>query len=148
MDLLIGGWQVNGIASFQSGLPLVMTSTGAPRPNRVATGTPPSGNIQKNLDRAFDTTAYAIPPAFTYGNSSRTAPDIRGHGIANYDLSLFKTWRIHELLKAQFRFESFNAFNRVQFAPPGSSAGTTAFGVISSQFNVPRQLQLALKLSF
>lgn len=147
-DLLIGGWQLNGIASFQSGLPLVMTSTGAARPNRVAKGTPPSGRIQDNLTRAFDTTAFAVPAAFTFGNSSRTAPDMRTHGIANYDLSLFKSWPIRESLKVQFRMESFNAFNRVQFGPPGTQAGTTAFGVITSQFNIPRQVQFALKLLF
>lgn len=44
--------------------------------------------------------------------------------------------------------EAFNAFNRVQFAAPGTSAGTTSFGIINSQYNVPRQLQLALKLIF
>lgn len=148
VELLLGGWQFNGIASFQSGLPLVMTSTGAPRPNRVAKGTPPSGPIQANLDRAFDTSAFAVPPAFTFGNSSRTAPDMRTHGIANYDLSLFKSWMLQEYLKLQFRMESFNTFNRVQFGPPGTQAGTTSFGVITSQFNIPRQLQFALKLIF
>lgn len=147
-DILIGGWQLNGIASFQSGLPLVMTSTGAARPNRVAKGTAPSGRIQDNLTRAFDTSAFAVPAAFTFGNSSRTAPDMRTHGIANYDLSLFKSWPIRESLKVQFRMESFNAFNRVQFGPPGTQAGTTAFGVITSQFNIPRQVQFALKLLF
>ncbi len=148
IDLLIGGWQMNGIISFQSGLPLVMTSTGAARPNRVAKGTPPSGPIQQNLNRAFDTSAFAVPAAFTFGNSSRTAPDMRTHGIANYDLSLFKSWQLRESLKMQFRMESFNAFNRVQFGPPGTQAGTTAFGVINSQFNIPRQLQFALKMIF
>ncbi|MEJ7607672.1 MAG: hypothetical protein WKF37_15715 [Bryobacteraceae bacterium] len=136
------------IVSFQSGLPLVMTSTGAPRPDRVAKGTPLSGPIQGRLDRAFDTTAFAVPPAFTFGNSSRTAPDLRTHGIANYDISLFKSWRLHELMKLQFRMESFNTFNRVQFGPPGTQAGTTSFGVITSQFNVPRQIQFAMKLIF
>jgi len=44
--------------------------------------------------------------------------------------------------------EAFNAMNHVQFAPPGAQAGSTSFGVINSQFNIPRQLQLALKLIF
>lgn len=148
VDAMLGGWQLNGIVSFQSGLPLVMTSTGAPRPNRVATGTQPEGRIQDRLDRAFDTSAFAVPPAFTFGNSSRTAPDIRSHGMNNFDLSLFKSWMLQEYLKLQFRMEAFNAFNRVQFAAPGTQAGTTSFGVITSQFNVPRQLQFALKLIF
>ena len=89
-----------------------------------------------------------MPAAFTYGNSSRTAPDLRAPGIANYDLSLFKTFAIYERVKAQLRFESFNAMNRVWFGAPGTSIGSTSAGVISSQANSPRQLQLALKILF
>jgi hypothetical protein len=148
VDTVLGGWQFNAIASFQSGLPLVMSSIGGTRPNRVATGTTPSGRIQDRLDRAFDITAFAVPPAFTYGNSSRTAPDLRWHGMNNFDLSLFKNWQLIERVKAQFRVEAFNAFNRTQFNAPGTSIGSTAAGVISAQYNVPRQLQLALKIIF
>lgn len=148
LDMIAGGWQVNGIASFQSGYPLVMSSTGAARPNRVTTGTPVTGPIQQNLTRAFDTSAFAVPAAFTYGNSSRTAPDIRTHGMNNFDLSLFKYFDIIEKIRAQLRFESFNAFNRVMFSSPGTQAGTPGFGVITGQANTPRQLQVALKIIF
>jgi hypothetical protein len=148
VDLVLGGWQFNTIASFQSGLPLVMSSIGGTRPNRIATGTQPSGRLQDRLDRAFDISAFSVPPAFTYGNSSRTAPDLRWHGVNNFDLSLFKTWQIVERMKLQFRVEAFNAFNRVQFNAPGTSIGSTAAGVIATQYNVPRQLQLAMKIIF
>jgi hypothetical protein len=147
-DLLIGGWQLNGIASFQSGLPLVMTSIGVARPDRVAPARQFDGPVQQRLQHYFDTDAYTVPKAFTYGNSSRTAPDLRGPGIANYDLSLFKNFTLTEQLRAQFQFETFNAFNRVQFGMPGTQAGTTNFGVVTSAQNSPRQLQLALKLIF
>jgi len=148
LDLIAGGWQINGIASFQSGYPLVMSSTGAPRPNRVSKGEPVIGPIQQNLARAFDTTAFAVPAAFTYGNSSRTAPDMRTHGVSNFDLSLFKYFDIVERVRAQLRFEAFNAFNRVQFAAPGTQAGTAGFGVILASANTSRQLQVALKIVF
>jgi Carboxypeptidase regulatory-like domain/TonB dependent receptor len=147
-DLLVGGWQINGIGSFQSGLPFVMTSIGVARPNRIREAQEVDGPVQSRLARYFDTDAYAVPAAFTFGNSSRTAPDLRGPGIANYDLSLFKNFAIVERLRAQFRFETFNAFNRVQFGLPGTQAGSTNFGVITSAQNSPRQLQLALKLLF
>ncbi|MBI2688958.1 MAG: TonB-dependent receptor [Acidobacteria bacterium] len=146
--LLIGNWQINGIGSFQSGFPLVTGSIGGVRPNRIATGTELSGPAQDRLNRWFDTSAFAVPPAFTYGNSSRTTPDFRTQGTANYDLSLFKNFQIRESIRAQFRFESFNAFNRVQFAAPNTTAGATAFGQITAQQNTPRQLQVALKLIF
>jgi len=147
-DLLAGGWQVNGIASFQTGYPLVMTSVGVARPNRVAKGEKLSGPVQQRLTRYFDTTAFAVPPAFTYGNSSRTAPDLRTPGMNNFDLSLFKYFNVTEQVRAQFRFESFNAFNRVLFNGPNTQAGSPSFGVITSQANTPRQLQLALKILF
>lgn len=144
----LGGWQINGIGSFQSGFPLIMSSVGGVRPNRISTGTELTGAAQSRLLRWFDTSAFAVPPAFTLGNSSRTAPSFRTHGTANYDLSLFKNFPIREGFRAQFRFESFNAFNRVQFAAPNTTAGAAAFGQITSQLNPPRQLQLALKLIF
>jgi hypothetical protein len=147
-DAFIGGWQLNGITSFQSGLPLVMSSIGVARPNRVAKAEQMDGPAQQRLTRYFDTAAYAVPAAFHYGNSSRTAPDLRGPGIANYDLSLFKNFSIAERLRAQFRFETFNAFNRVQFGMPGTQAGSNSFGVITSTQNSPRQFQVALKLLF
>lgn len=147
-NFLVGNWQVNGIGSFQSGFPLIMGSIGGTRPNRVATGTELDGPAQSRLNRWFDTTAFAVPPAFTYGNSSRTTPDFRTQGTANYDMSLFKNFPIRESMRAQFRFESFNAFNRVQFAAPNTTAGATAFGQITAQQNTPRQLQVALKIIF
>ena len=149
VNVLVGGWQVNAIASFQGGQPLVMTSIGAGglRPNVVKTTHPLSGPIQKRLPLYFDTSAYAVPAAFTYGNSPGTAPNLRTPGIANYDASLMKNIKF-EHLTAQFRAETFNLFNRVQFSGPGTQAGSTSFGVITSQANTPRQIQLALKLLF
>jgi hypothetical protein len=82
------------------------------------------------------------------GNSSPTAPNLRGPGIADYDFSLFKDFTIKDRLQGQLRVESFNLFNRVQFGQPGTQAGSTSFGVISSQANTPRELQAAFKLLF
>jgi len=147
-DLLIGNWQVNGIASFQSGFPLIMGSIGGTRPNRISTGSKLTGPAQERLTRWFDTSAFAVPAAFTFGNSSRTTPDFRTHGTANFDLSLFKNFPLRESVRVQFRFEAFNAFNRVQFAAPNTTAGNNAFGQITAQQNTPRQLQVALKILF
>jgi hypothetical protein len=100
------------------------------------------------LQQYFDTTAYAVPAAFTYGNSPPTAPNLRTPGVANYDASLFKAFPIFERFKGQFRLKSFNVFNRVQFSGPGTQADSTGFGVITTQANNPRELQLALKVLF
>jgi hypothetical protein len=147
-DTFLGGWQLNGIASFQGGMPLALTSVGATRPDRIRPVRELSGPVQSRLDHYFDTDAFAVPKAFTYGNAPPTIPDIRAPGINNFDLSAFKSFRVLERLQAQLRFEAFNAFNRVQFGPPGLQAGSTAFGVITSQANQPRKLQVAAKLIF
>ncbi|MBI4892964.1 MAG: TonB-dependent receptor [Acidobacteria bacterium] len=147
-DALLGGWQLNGIASFQKGEPLVMSATTGSRPNRVTGAAAASGPVQQRLTQYYNTAAFSVPAAFTYGNASRTEPALRGPGIANYDMSLFKTFKCTERLRAQFRFETFNTMNRVWFGMPGTSIGSTSAGVISGQANSPRQLQLALKLLF
>jgi hypothetical protein len=148
LDALAGGWQVNVIATAQTGAPLLLTSIGATRPNVVGATAPTSGAIQSRLSRYFDTSAYAVPPAFTYGNSTPTAPNLRAPGIANCDLSLFKGFQIVERLRAQMRLEAFNAMNRVQFSAPNTQTGAAGFGVIGSQVNRARQLQVALRLVF
>ncbi len=104
--------------------------------------------MQNRLTQYFDISAYSVPPAFTYGNSSPTSPNLRAPGIANYDMSLFKSFTLTERIRAQLRFEAFNLFNRVQFAAPGTQAGSTSFGIISAQQNTPRELQVALKILF
>ena len=148
VDAAFGVWQLNGIASFQTGLSLIIGSVGTSRPNRVATGEKIRGPHQQRLTRWFDTSVFVVPQAFYRGNMSRTAPDIRSAGINNFDLSIFKQFRLLEGLCAQLRLESFNAFNRVKFGTPTTNTGTTGFGVINAQDDAPRQFQVALKLIF
>lgn len=94
---------------------------------------------------------FTQPAPFGFGNVGRTLPDVRAPGINNLDLSLFKSFTIHERLKAQFRGEFFNAWNRTEFGVPTTSQGTAQFGVISGvsyESNPARQAQVALKLVF
>jgi hypothetical protein len=148
LDAVLGGWQLNQITSFQGGFPLALTSTSGVRPNRVHPLASPTGSVASRVLQYFDTSAFVIPAAFTYGNAPATEPDVRTPGIDNTDLSLLKNFRVKERLTMQLRFESFNIFNRVQFAGPGVQAGTTSFGVITAQQNQPRKLQAAVKIIF
>lgn len=155
-DKLISGWGINGITTFQSGNPLpigVATNTsnsfgGGQRPNRTGISVNIDGSAQSRLNEWFNTAAFSLPAPFTFGNSARTMPDMRSHGIANYDFTAFKNTKITEAVGLQFRAEVFNLFNRVRFAYPGTSMGTPQFGVISGQYNDPRLVQLALRLLF
>jgi hypothetical protein len=91
---------------------------------------------------------FSQPPAYTFGNTSRTLPDVRGPGQRNTDLSFFKNtyFGAENKLNLQYRLEMFNAFNTPQFATPGAQFGSGSFGVISSTAISPRQIQMALKL--
>jgi hypothetical protein len=68
--------------------------------------------------------------------------------LGNLDLSVFKNFALREYLKLQFRVESFNTLNHPQFSLPNTTIGSSAAGVISTQANLPRDIQLALKLLF
>jgi hypothetical protein len=156
---LVSGWGVNGIISFRSGFPLALTAqanslsssfySGTIRPNRVAGCNPIiSGSAQSRLSKWFDTSCFSQPGSFSFGNESRTDPNLRSAGQNNFDFALFKTTHITETVNVQFRAEIFNLFNRVQFGPPGIQVGNSSFGVVSSQVNQPRQIQFALRLTF
>lgn len=155
MDKLLSGWGVNGITTFQSGNPLpisVAVNTNGfgagQRPNRTGENAKLEGSAQGRLGQWFDTSAFSLPGSFKFGNASRTMPDVRSHGIANYDLTIFKNTSITETLRLQFRTEIFNLFNRVRFGYPGTAMGNPQFGVISSQANDPRLVQFGLRLLF
>jgi hypothetical protein len=154
-DKLLSGWGINGASTFQSANPLpisVATNTNGfgagQRPNRTGVNANIDGSAQSRLNQWFNTAAFSLPGAFTFGNSARTLPDVRGHGINNFDFTVFKNTPISERVNLQFRTEIFNLFNRVQFGYPGTAVGVPQFGVVSSQYNLPRLVQFALRLSF
>ncbi len=168
LNRVVAGWQVNGIYSAQSGRPLsIATNTNLTGnftqitdvygtfvsnavPNNNGTSARLEGNPVDRLNRWFDVGTFSQPPAFTYGNTARTLPDARSHLLNNLDFSLFKNNQFGkgERFNLQFRAEFFNVFNHVQFGVPATLFGNATFGVVSSQGNNPRQVQLALKLQF
>ena len=153
---LISGWAMEGIATFQGGMPIHITSTpnstgslgGGVRPNSTGQSAAVDGSAQSRLNRWFDTSQFKQPAPFTFGNVARTLPDVRSAGINNWDLAFVKTTAITERIGLQFRAEFFNLFNRVQFGFPGQVLGNATFGVVSSQVNQPRLLQLSLRLQW
>lgn len=152
LDAFIGGWQFNGITTFQSGTPLTITANNTAglfnpltRPNTNGRDANLSGKVDERLNRYFDTTVYTQPAAFTFGNVGPTV-NIRNDITRNFDLSLFKQFRPIERMAVQFRVEALNAFNTPRFGGPNTSVTSTTFGQITSQANAPRQLQFGLKL--
>ena len=151
LDWIAGGWQINGIAVFQTGTPLSIglhsaNPFGGSRPNSTGQSADLPSD-QRSIDKWFNTTAFTQPPAYSLGNIARTLPDVRGYNTKNFDLSLFKVLAFNESWKMQIRGEFFNAFNRTRFGNPNTSFGSPNFGRITWAGD-PRIIQLALKLNF
>jgi hypothetical protein len=162
VDKIVSGWGVDGITTYALGFPLIFTAqptfisqqfgAGTPRPNVTAgcNKTVP-GNAVARQHGWFNTTCFTQPSNYGFGNEPRSDPALRTQGIANWDAALFKGTAITEQVSLQFRAEAFNLFNRVQFGQPNTvccSNSNASFGVISSQLNLPRVVQFALRLSF
>jgi hypothetical protein len=155
-DWILGGWQVNGIITFQTAIPMQIsnggnfTNLGSPgqRPNNNGKSAKKDGSIADRLNSYFDQTTFSQAGNFTFGNTSRTSPNLRAPGTRAFDASLFKKFQIHEKARAEFRVEGFNALNHPIWNGPGTDVSQPgSFGVITSEGS-QRVLQLALKLEF
>jgi hypothetical protein len=152
---LARGWQINGITTIQSGPPLGLGTAvnqtnslgGGSRPNTSGKSAQLSGPIEDRLNRYFDTSVFSQPAPFTFGNTARTLSDLRAPGSVNFDCSLLKNIPVHGRATAQLRVEAFNLLNHPSFGAPGTTFGTSSFGVISSASD-GRVVQLGLKLLF
>jgi hypothetical protein len=159
---ILGGWQLNGITSLQSGTPLSISAsnvsglsqpdaTGSTLPERAnCTGQSPllSGSVESRLTQYFNTAAFSQPAAFTLGNCSNYVANLHAPRISSTDFAIFKEFHPQEKIRIQFRAEFFNAANHVIFSGPNTSVTSSSFGQISSQSNSPRQTQLGLKILF
>jgi Carboxypeptidase regulatory-like domain len=160
-DKLVSGWQLNAIVNVQSGFPFTPIlgfpqsgdgDTGLPdRPN-WALGRSSDGIYLRTPEHWVDASAFALQPAGTFGNVGRNV--LIGPGLADVDMSMFKTTRLTERSTLQFRAEAFNLLNRSNFGIPnlvmlttsGSPAGSA--GAITTTATTSRQIQLGLKLNW
>src|SRR5262249_22266994 len=101
----------------------------------------------QTLDAWFDRTAFMAAPPFSLGTDSRTQPDLRGPGIASFDIGIHRNQRIRERVNVQFRAEFQNACNRPQLGAPSGSVTASDFGRITSGA-APRVIQFGLRISY
>ena len=150
LEAAIGGWQVAGISSFKDGFPLSVTDAtnntnsfgGNQRPNVVANPTISNPTIYN----WFNVNAFTQPAPFTFGNAPRTMGYLRAQGTINTDMTLQKYWQLwNESSRLQLRAEFYNLFNRTQFFAPGTTFGTSTFGVVPGALPA-RSIQFGLKL--
>ncbi len=146
------GWQFNAIDVWETGQPFTVvnssartaTGVGSDRPNQLRTAYLPGHGVT----HWFDTAAFVAQPIGQLGTAARNS--VYGPSYRHFDLSFFKDFSFTDRANLQFRAESFNLSNTPNFGQPGATLGTSTFGVITALRTnaAPRQLQLALRLTF
>jgi hypothetical protein len=161
-NFLIGGWQVQGINTFQSGVPYSVTIS-TDRANTAVSQMPDAiaapvvvGNVncwfftsanptcRALLPNQADT--FALPAQYTYGNSGRNI--LYNNRLLQLDMSLYKKFRITEFKTVDFRAMAYNLTNTPSFNSPGTSENLATGGQVTSTRNQPRLYEFGLTFSF
>jgi hypothetical protein len=149
-NAVVGGWQVNGIYTWQRGFPITITADDVGGlndtfgTNRADLVGDPSVD-KRTVDQWFNTSAFRQPAAGALGNLGRNTE--RGPGVNNIDLAVFKNFSLTHGTRVQFRLESFNFFNHTQFSNVSANLASANFGVVTSA-RPARINQLGIKFLF
>jgi len=157
----LGGWEVSGIVTIESGLPINLSagtgvsdflgSGASSRPDLVGTisypHTPVTCTPTCHQEIQYFANVFAAPAKGTWGNLGHNA--LRGPGRDNWDMSLFKNFTLSESRGSRFelRLETFNTWNHTQFQNIDTGLGDNRFGQFTSAYNA-RILQLGGKIYF
>jgi hypothetical protein len=162
LEHVFGGWQLSGLMQARTGRPLTISV------NRSGSDLPDGNNRNqrpdivpgvdfypetKTPDRWMNIAAFAVPTRGQWGNAGRNI--LRGPGLFQVDLAMQKRFAISGRRNFEFRWEAFNAFNRMNLANPGTNISTPAtFGRITGPLNstygtgTARQMQMMLRMNF
>lgn len=152
VDKLVGGWQISGFTTVQSGQPFSVTYSAPGTPvgqvggrANIVPGVPLYPAV-KTKAQWFNPTAFTAPPLYTAANGLRYATYgnsgydmLRGPAYQDWDFNLEKNIRWHEHYRAQLRAESFNAFNHPNFGTPNANISNTSVGTITGLSGTPSQ---------
>jgi hypothetical protein len=175
LQSIISGWQVSGIVQEDSGAPMSVTGSctgysiidASCYPNYtpkgsvgslagvIWTGGSPWQNGKPTTAAAATSThylngaAFINPTAGAYGNAARTAPlNLFAPRTADTDLSVRRTFQIHESLNLSIQADAFNVSNSAYFSAPNTTVGSASFGEFSAQATQPRKMQFSARLTF
>jgi hypothetical protein len=153
LDALVGGWGINSIFTAQTGAPLTWVNGSTTSPgDYVYFGAPITLNNRDVNTPAFNTTAFDTKAAdqfqFHIRTFSTTFPNLRTDGIDDWSPSVSKRFFFTEHTSLQLRFEAYNVLNHPVFGPPNTTATNAAFGMITTQANRPRTIQLGARFVF
>jgi hypothetical protein len=146
---VLGGWELSGIALFETGTPtsigpgpdnLGLGGTTGNRANVVAPITYPGTRFQW-----FSTSSFAKPGPLQWGTAARN--DVVTPGRNNWNIAMFKGFQLKENLRFEFRAETFNTFNHTQLTGLQTSVTSGNFGQLTGA-NSPRVFQFGAKLLF
>ena len=148
---VVGGWQLSGIWTLESGLPFspilgdassLNSNCCTLRPDlvRSAVTTNKSGKMW------YNPAAYAVPEPYQFGNAGRNS--LWGPGLFRADLSLQKTFKITERSSFELQWEAYNAFNRANLGQPNNAVDSSTAGQITSIIDNMRRMQLGGTLRF
>jgi hypothetical protein len=162
-DTVVGGWNLSGIATLQSGLPftptisgdVANTGVGSQRPNVIGRSTLvrnpncwfyASANALCRSLAPNTTNAFAVPTTHTYGNGGINT--LRADGLVQFDMSLIKSFKFTDSISLELRGSFYNIFNHTTFAAPSTNIDSTTAGIITSTLNPARQGEVAAKIYF
>ncbi|MBV9499304.1 MAG: TonB-dependent receptor, partial [Acidobacteriaceae bacterium] len=114
-NAVIGGWGFDTIITFSSGFPIIiggcpgklsnsgLLNIGCALADRIGPEQMTTGSLNAKLAHWFDTSTFVAPTDYSYGNDSRTEPNLRTDGVKNFDIGLFKNFNFTERYVLQFR---------------------------------------------
>ncbi|MBI4873115.1 MAG: carboxypeptidase regulatory-like domain-containing protein [Acidobacteria bacterium] len=147
-----GDWSLSTVTTIQTGAPITVqtqtnstnaNSAGAQRADVLRDPNLPPG--QRTIMRWFDTTAFAQPPQYTFGNQGMGL--VRADGRININCSLIRSFPVGEKKQLQFRGEFFNLPNHPNFGNPAHQFEGAGFGIVNSA-RPARQVQVGLRLTY
>ena len=137
---VLGGWQLNAVANWQTGVPFGVTNStalantgGTDRPNLI--GDPELPKSERTPQRWFNTAAFQAQPAFTVGNSPPTV--LHGPSQRRLDFALFKELKLHASATLQLRYEGVQRHEHAELPEPDQ----TRSGARTSDRLRPRALR-------
>ena len=155
---VLGGWNISGIARYESGRPLRINMNndlggflfnGQKRPNRTgADAIGYSGSFDPASSNYFNSAAWEDPGPLTFGNAPFNDGSVRGFSVFNADVNFSKTFAVTDAVRMRFEAMFGNIFNTVTFCGPNTNFSSGAFGTVNTQCNQARSAQFGLRVDF
>jgi hypothetical protein len=153
VKLVVGGWEIGGISTLQSGTPLTLysghdnslTGIGNDSPDIVGSWKENNGSRADKLAHWFNPAAFTQNAIGTFGQLRPNT--LSNPGYINFDINLQKNFSITERIGLEIRSSFYNAFNHANLGGPANNLTSGNFGAITSASN-PRVVEFGSRLSF